>query len=452
MFHSVLAHKAASSASTAFSKSSYLPSLMECEDAELEDMFDDVLSRHEKLTAAEFECDGAAIGDVSNIVLGTEMTGDGNTTAPSSGPEGGSKIKTTPKHNNPTTLADLPVQRSATKRSLASRMRGIALVYRSISSSMDHRLTHGINTRVEIALRRLTLMSSMNLFVTFPSNPQLLPAVRNNNNKTPSGLTRGNLNMEMPAAWPEHVLRSWPDEDYKPTSSTVDMLAIIFEELFAAMPMPFTWLNVEQVLHLWLTINYELSDRTQPTTRADRDAAFLADAAASTFATVNPTCTGHNHGSKKDASTVMAFHNLREAPKIPFGRLAIDGMLQMLCTEPANSLRTWYLSFQCLIMACNPTVCCIVSGIDNEKGAHAYASIEILSRYIIENPLFERMLVHFYSSTDNFMTAENRNVSVNKCFCVGRYVYSLYKFATLLYDRLGWTDNQQGAARALHGY
>lgn len=349
---------------SSFGKTAHLPSLMECEDAEIDDMFDDMLSQQEKVY--DFVSGGST----------TNGTGGSNSTTST---------------NNASDTAQTPIYASTgSKRPHTSRMRGAAFVYRSVSSAMDYRLMIGIHTRVETELRRLTLMSSMNLFATFPGAVLPLPRSR------AASITAATA---LPASWPEHVLRSWPDEDYQPTNSTVEMLTEVFDEIFAVMTMQmYTWLNVEQVLQLWLTLNHELADRCAVNNNSNN----------------NPATSAGTIGGSSGGTVSAATFNLCETPKIPFGKAAIVGLLTLLCSQPATSLRTWFLSFQCLIMACNPVVSHLLLASDGDIGVQ----VQRHSSFIVDDPAFERMLVRFYSSTDNLATTENRNVSVLQLRCV----------------------------------
>lgn len=73
-----------------------------------------------------------------------------------------------------------------------------------------------------------------------------------------------------------------------------------------------TWVHLEQVLQIWLTLNSELSDKP------------------------------YNSGLCPN-----------DIPKIPFGPNAVQGLLLALAWHNDIKLRTWCLGFQCLLLACN---------------------------------------------------------------------------------------------------
>lgn len=345
------------------SKTSQLPALQEFEDAELDDMFDDML------------CDDIAA-----------LTGDGSGGGSSSTTSGTGTGGKTTAGSASTSHQDAGI--SGGRRSLQSS-RGVNVALRSTSAAMDHRLAHGINTRAENTLRRLSLAASMNMFFTFPASPMLKTASKTADQQT--------VDAAAAAAWPERVVRSWPDSDYmssSETSTTVGMLTGIFDEIFAVLPMSFTWLNVEQVLQLWLTLNSELAGNSGGNgCRSDQSTGNATADTASVAVPPAPPSGGYK------------FH---ETPKIPFGPAAIEGLLTLLCLQQSTSLRMWFLSFQCLIMACNPVVSRVV--VMNEAG-ELVVPVQRMAAHIVDHPAFERMLVRFYSSTDNLMTVENRNVS-----------------------------------------
>lgn len=142
------------------------------------------------------------------------------------------------------------------------------------------------------------MLSSLNLFASLPQVPL---------NETV------NTTVECPP-WPEELLQTWSNTEYNQGMATNIMLMMVFDNIFADLHVQDSWLNLEQVLQLWLTLNGELSDKS---------------------------------GS-------LAGFNAGETPKIPFGHNAVHGLLSALCWHPGIKLRTWCLGLQCLILACNP--------------------------------------------------------------------------------------------------
>lgn len=351
-----------------------LPALQEFEDAELDDMFDDMPCGNIADQA------GGTLDNIGILGAGTVKTitdADG-------------KTYTMDEHYPITqrrTVAANADNVAGTGRRPPRSGRGLSVVFRSTSEAVDHRLTHGIYTRAENSLRRLSLVGSMNVFFTFPAYPQLVPSPPPPPPGDAAAVSRS-------SPWPERVVRSWPDSDYAPAVGTVDMLTAIFDECFAVMPISFSWLNVEQLLQLWLTLNSELAGKAAGGNNGSGG--------------VNPST-----GTGGTAAT-SGLYNFNETPKIPFGPAAIDGLLTLLCSQQSNSLRTWFLSFQCLIMACNPVVCRVVQSAEGGLSV----PVQRMAAYMVDHPAFERMLVRFYSSTDNLLTAENRNVrDLVLCVC-----------------------------------
>lgn len=214
---------------------------MECEDAELDDLFDDILERGKN-----------------------------------------------------------PMKRDKNSTSLARS--GLNTVYRSVSCAMDTRLEYGLETNVEVNLRRLTMMSSLNLFASLPQIPI---------NETL------NTYVETPA-WPDYVLQAWSGNEYAQGISTNLMFVLVFDNIFSDLHLQDSWLNLEQVLQLWLTLNSELSDKNSAS---------------------NVSSSGYNSS---------------DTPKIPFSSNAVQGLMSALSWHQGINLRSWCLGFQCLTLACNP--------------------------------------------------------------------------------------------------
>lgn len=175
---------------------------------------------------------------------------------------------------------------------------GLNPVYRSVSVAMDSRLECGLEINLELFLRRLTMMSSLNLFASLPQVP--VTEVLNTHVETP--------------AWPEYVLQAWSSTDYNQNTSTTRMFVTVFDHIFADLHLQDSWLNLEQVLQLWLTLNSELAE--------------------------------------KSSSTNVGF-NPHDTPKIPFGTNAVQGLMSALSWHQGINLRSWCLGFQCLTLACN---------------------------------------------------------------------------------------------------
>lgn len=164
---------------------------------------------------------------------------------------------------------------------------------------MDARLEYGLDTNIEIALRRLTTKSSINLFAS-------LPHVGNKDTVK--------VGSEIPD-WPDYILNVWSGPEYQQTTDTNKMLMDAFENIFMDLHLEDSWLNLEQVLQLWLSLNGEIID-----------------------------------------STANCNFNAPKLPKIPFGEKAVHGLLKALATHPNIRIRGWCLGFQCLIYASKPII------------------------------------------------------------------------------------------------
>lgn len=215
------------------------------------------------------------------------------------------------------------------------------LLYRSkVSSTMDARLEYGLDTNTEIFLRRLTMKSSQNLFTNLPQQD--------------SKEMPGNVQNEMPP-WPEATIAAWSSSDYLQQIDTNIMLMEVFETIFSDLHLEDSWLNLEQVLQLWLTLNGDISDSHK----------FTVSSGSS---------------------------------KIPFGEKAVQGLLKALASHPNLKIRGWCLGFQCLIysISSKPNV-----DPETELVQTMYGTPENYMKkvglQIIQNENFEKMLLRFFS-------------------------------------------------------
>ena len=215
------------------------------------------------------------------------------------------------------------------------------LLYRSkVSSTMDSRLEYGLDTNTEIFLRRLTMKASQNLFTNLPQqdNKELSSNVMN---ETPP--------------WPEATINAWNHNDYQQQIDTNIMLMEVFETIFSDLHLEDSWLNLEQVLQLWLTLNGDISDSHKFTVSSGQS-------------------------------------------KIPFGEKAVQGLLKALASHPNLKIRGWCLGFQCLIysISSKPNV-----DPETELVQAIYGTPENYMKkiglLIIQNENFEKMLLRFLS-------------------------------------------------------
>lgn len=115
---------------------------------------------------------------------------------------------------------------------------GVTVLFKSkVSSAMDARLENGLDINTEIFLRRLVMKSSVNLLASLPS-PENKEAT----------------NPEIPS-WPDSIINAWNSAEYQQKIDTNIMLMEVFETIFTDLHLEDSWLNLEQVLQLWLTLN-----------------------------------------------------------------------------------------------------------------------------------------------------------------------------------------------------
>lgn len=258
------------------------------------------------------------------------------------------------------------------KSSVTTRINGSAF-YRSVSSSMDQRLALGLETNIETTMRRWTLSSATNLFASLPTYPN------QQNHFNLLDLPAANLGLSEIGVWPEHILQAWSNDEYQSNQAAVQMLVNVFDTIFEDLDVADSWLNLEQVLQLWLTLNNELSDNN------------------------GSQSANANRGTSSGSQSSSSIGGQQNTPKIPFSMTAVQGLLSALNCHAGISLRAWSLSFQCLTMAANPT--------DNSSDMADSDDAMPMSSYIVNNPQFAQMLYRFYSSADPTSTPDNQCVS-----------------------------------------
>ncbi|KQS39321.1 uncharacterized protein Dere_GG17289, isoform C [Drosophila erecta] len=198
---------------------------------------------------------------------------------------------------------------------------------KSISIALDSRLDVGLELHVETQLRRLTNRTSLDLYSS-------LPQVLTNEFVSPPPEA---------APWPEYLTQLWSGTEYNGRNTYV-MFKKVFDSILADLHYEDTWVHLEQVLQMWLTLNCELSDK--------------------------PYTSGITHS---------------DVPKIPFGANAVQGLLLALAWHNDIKLRTWCLGFQCLFLACNS----LPIGED--------ADCTRINEAIVNDENFEKMLLRFFS-------------------------------------------------------
>ncbi|XP_064535866.1 baculoviral IAP repeat-containing protein 6 isoform X5 [Drosophila montana] len=199
---------------------------------------------------------------------------------------------------------------------------------KSISIAMDTRLDAGLELHVEAQLRRLTNRTSLDLYSSLPQV-----------------LTNEFVSAPPDAApWPEYLTQLWSGPDYSGRNTYI-MLKNVFDSILADLHYEDTWVHLEQVLQMWLTLNCELADK--------------------------PYTTGITQ---------------TDIPKIPFGANAVQGLLLALAWHNDIKLRTWCLGFQCLFLACNS----LPIGDD-------VSDCTRINEVIVNDENFEKMLLRFFS-------------------------------------------------------
>ncbi|XP_059217801.1 baculoviral IAP repeat-containing protein 6 isoform X2 [Stomoxys calcitrans] len=200
---------------------------------------------------------------------------------------------------------------------------------KSISSAMDSRLDVGLDLNVETDLRRITMVSSLDMYSS-------LPQIAASEFKTTSPEV---------AVWPDYVADMWSGPEYNCGVNTYTMFKNVFDCILADLHLEETWVHLEQVLQMWLTLNGELADK--------------------------PYNTGISN---------------TDVPKIPFGANAIQGLLLALAWYNDVKLRTWCLGFQCLLLACN-----------SQTFGQEDADRTRINEVIVNDENFEKMLLRFFS-------------------------------------------------------
>lgn len=209
-----------------------------------------------------------------------------------------------------------------------------ALLYKSkVSSAMDARLEYGLDINTEIFLRRLVMKSSINFIASLPhyenkevTNPEISP-------------------------WPESITSAWNHAEYQHKIDTNIMLMDVFEKIFTDLHLEDSWMNLEQVLQLWLTLNGD--------------------------------------SATNETSTKIVFTNLQS--KIPFGEKAVNGLLKALASHPELKIRGWCLGFLCLIYSISS------KGFVQPEESFECSYNKKIGLMILQNENFQKMLLRFFS-------------------------------------------------------
>ncbi|XP_058811824.1 baculoviral IAP repeat-containing protein 6 isoform X3 [Topomyia yanbarensis] len=246
--------------------------------------------------------------------------------------------------------------------SVASGRNGLTFLYKTVSSAMDSRLETGLDTNVEITLRRLAMKATFNLIASLP---QMSVA---------DSLNNSNL-IEL-TAWPETIVEAWSGVEYQQGLETNTMLTDVFDNILCDLHLVDSWLNLEKILQLWLTLNGETLEQVP--------------------------------GSNAPGLNAYSF------PKIPFGDRAVHGLLKALASHPNIKLRAWCLGFQCLILACKPHFEADYMDSSSTSSDNHFRKMGIL---IVSDDNFEKMLLRFFSGVDQSVSSLDSNRYAGPTVC-----------------------------------
>ncbi|XP_055591797.1 baculoviral IAP repeat-containing protein 6-like isoform X1 [Uranotaenia lowii] len=238
---------------------------------------------------------------------------------------------------------------------------GLMFLYKTVSSAMDARLEIGLDTNVEIILKRLALKSTFNLIAILP-HVAITDAM--------------NANQEDLAVWPESIVEPWSGVEYQQGLETNIMLTEVFDNILGDLHLIDSWLNLEKILQLWLTLNGETLEQVP--------------------------------GSNAPGLNAYSF------PKIPFGDRAVHGLLKALATHSNIKLRAWCLGFQCLILACKPHFEADYMDANSTSSDNHFRK---MGNLIVNDDNFEKMLLRFFSGVDQSISSLDSNRYAGPTVC-----------------------------------
>ncbi|XP_043273976.1 baculoviral IAP repeat-containing protein 6 isoform X1 [Venturia canescens] len=171
----------------------------------------------------------------------------------------------------------------------------------SISLAIDARLEYGIETGVEISLRRLSTLGVYNLPLSINATVQI-----------PADASRSAQPSPRNSVWMERNQEMWNTQE---TPSGLSMLTRCFDKIFTDLSLQQnSGTSLELVLQLWLTLNVD-------------------------------ACLEQSNSTAQFDPSLM--------PVIPLSSAAISGLISALLWHPAVSLRAWCLALQTLTLASN---------------------------------------------------------------------------------------------------
>ncbi|XP_065072528.1 baculoviral IAP repeat-containing protein 6 isoform X2 [Ochlerotatus camptorhynchus] len=253
------------------------------------------------------------------------------------------------------------VSKKDSSSNMSSGRNGLTFLYKTVSSAMDARLETGLDINVEITLRRLAMKATFNLIASLP---QVTVADPLNPNQ-----------LELPA-WPESIVEAWSGEEYQQGMETNAMLTEVFDNILCDLHLVDSWLNLEKILQLWLTLNGETLEQVP--------------------------------GSNAPGLNAYSF------PKIPFGDRAVHGLLKALASHPNIKLRAWCLGFQCLILACKPH---FEADYMDSNSTTSDNHFRKMGNLIVGDDNFEKMLLRFFSGVDQSISSLDSNRYAGPTVC-----------------------------------
>lgn len=329
----------------------YLPSLIECDDTDLDDI-------------------------MMNDVVGGDSGGGGGV-----GIAGGAERTT-----NTTTTTTTNTNPSIIKKDNGNCKGTYNFISKALSEAMDARLEMGLNLQVELDLRRVNLALSLSLF-------SALPQVMNGGGGGDVFHHHTNTNIDEIAPWPKEITEIWSGTEYNCSLPTYSMFKHVFDSILADLHLQQTWVHMEQVLHMWLTLNAELMN-----TKGIQQGGSCSNNNSNDVG-------GGGGGTGVGGIGVNSCEELM--PKISFGANAVRGLLMALAWHNDVKLRTWSLGFQCLLLSCNtPTI-------EGGNMMMMMTQDARIDEVIINDDNFEKMLLRFFSGygmSSSIIT--NRYVSI----------------------------------------
>ncbi|XP_046485616.1 baculoviral IAP repeat-containing protein 6 isoform X2 [Neodiprion pinetum] len=237
-----------------------------------------------------------------------------------------------------------------------------------ISLAVDTRLEYGVETGVEIALRRLSTLGACNLPLSVNATIQVHSE---SSRYTQSEALRN-------SGWTDRTQDNWNTNDSVPSS--LHMLTRCFEKIFTDLYLQNMGTSLQLVLQLWLTLN--LDGVSEPS----------------------------SNSSLFDPSLL---------PAIPLSSAAISGLISALSWHPGVSLRVWCLALQCLTLASNQPLKTTTESIDVTNSSQPLDGlVGGMASCIIKEPNIGPMLLRLFSGNGlNVDTMDKQYVMAGPTVC-----------------------------------